>query len=450
VKKILYIAFFLIFILGSFLTGSWYSRREGNHTGRSPISQTQTSSVKAETENTDDSLTPGTVKVSPERQQTIGIQVGLVEKKPLIHPFRISGRVAADETRIYRLNAVVDGWITKIFPNSTGSLVKKNEVLATFYSPEFLSAEQALIFALNSADRVQATVKETPGQKDRLAQFNINLQQYRDSLRNLGMGDQQIERLIRTRTYMENIDITSPVDSFILVRNLSLGQRFEKGTEWYRLADLSRVWILADVYGKETRYFKPGMEAKVILPDQEKIYRAKVSKVLPLFDASTRTLKVRLETDNPGFLLRPDMFVDVEFPVTVPAALTVPADALVDSGIRKTVYVDRGNGHFEPRLVETGWRMGNRVEITKGLSPGERIVTSGTFLIDSESRMEMAAQGKGSSMAKDPVSGEEVSIRKADKAGLKTSYKGKAYFFNSLEGKQKFDKNPESYVAKGK
>ena len=118
-----------------------------------------------------------------------------------------------------------------------------------------------------------------------------------------------------------------------------------------------------------------------------------VSKVLPQFDPVSRTLKVRLELDNPGYVLRPDMFVDVEFPVTLPPALTVPSDAVLDSGLKKTVFVDRGNGFFEPRQVETGWRFGDRVEITKGLMAGEQIVISGNFLIDSESRMKMAAAG---------------------------------------------------------
>jgi YHS domain-containing protein len=152
--------------------------------------------------------------------------------------------------------------------------------------------------------------------------------------------------------------------------------------------------------------------------------------------------------DNPGYLLRPDMFVDVEFPVTLPSALSVPADAVLDSGLKKTVFVDLGNGLFEPREVETSWRMGNRVEITSGLKPGERIVTSGTFLIDSESRLELAAQGMYGTLSKDPVCGVDVSLNKAERAGRKSVYQGKNYHFSSDECKQKFDKNPESYVKK--
>ena len=174
------------------------------------------------------------------------------------------------------------------------------------------------------------------------------------------------------------------------------------------MADLSRVWILADLFENESQYIKPGARVQVTLPHQRKTFQATVSKILPQFDAASRTLKVRLETDNPGFVLRPDMFVDVELPISLPPAISVPADAVLDSGLRKTVFVDRGNGFFEPEKVETGWRIGDRVEIVKGLQPGERIVVSGNFLIDSESRLELAAAGMYGTLSKDPVCGMEA------------------------------------------
>jgi RND family efflux transporter MFP subunit len=227
---------------------------------------------------------------------------------------------------------------------------------------------------------------------------------------------------------------------------VSPGQRFEKGTEWYRIADLSRVWILADVFEREAKYFKPGQNAKVTLPYQDRTYQATVSEVLPIFDPTTRTLKVRLETDNPGFTMRPDMFVDVELPVTYPSAITVPSDAILDSGLRKTVFVDWGKGFFEPREVETGWRVGSRVEVTKGLEPGERVVISGNFLIDSESRLEMAAMGMQGTVCKDPVCGLKVSQNKAEKAARKIAYLGNTYYFCSDECKHQFEKEPGRYA----
>jgi YHS domain-containing protein len=142
------------------------------------------------------------------------------------------------------------------------------------------------------------------------------------------------------------------------------------------------------------------------------------------------------------------MFVDVELPISLPPAIAVPADAVLDSGLKKTVFVDRGNGVFEPREVETGWRIGNRVEIVRGLKPGEQIVISANFLIDSESRLELAASGMYGTLSKDPVCGAEVSISKAEKAGRKSAYKGKTFYFSSDECKAEFDKNPGHYVKK--
>jgi membrane fusion protein, copper/silver efflux system len=449
-KKSLFAIFIAALILLSFLAGAWYSHRgTKNHgmTVRSSQPENPGGSSSEPSGDTDkSSMSPGTVRISREKQQMIGVKVAPAEKKEITHTIRLLGRVAPDETRLYVINATIDGWITKTLPNSTGSYVKKNEVLAAFYSSEFLSAAQALLFALSSMDRVRTTGQETPAQKDQLTQYAINLQQYKDSLRNLGMGDAQIEKMIKTRQWIENVDITSPADGFILVRNVSAGLRFNKGDTMYRIADLSRVWILADVFEREARYFKAGQQAKLTLPSQDRIYDATVSEVLPVFDPATRTLKVRLETDNPGFNLRPEMFVDVELPVSLPPAITVPADAVLNSGLRKTVFVDRGNGVFEPRQVETGWRMGDRVEILSGLEPGERIVIAGNFFIDSESRLQAAGQGIYGAMSVDPVCGMEVDEARAKATGKASVYRGKTYYFCAEECKEQFDKQPGKYV----
>ncbi len=320
-SKIVYIILGLLLMAGSFLAGSSINWRLS---GRNTINDTRHVHIENPAHKVSEedlsSTPPGTLRINPEKQQMIGIKAGQVEKKAVTHTLRLLGRVAADETRVYIINATVDGWITKALPNSTGSLVRKNEVLSTFYSPEFLSAVQALLYFLSSQDRVQTTGKETPAQKDQVRQFSINIQQYKDSLKNLGMGDLQIAKMVETRQWVENVDITSPADGFILVRNVSDGLRFVKGTEMYRIADLSRVWVLADVYQNEVQYFKPGVNAKVVLPYEKRTLQGVVSRVLPVFDASTRTLKVRLEVDNPGFTLRPDMFVDVELPIQLPAS----------------------------------------------------------------------------------------------------------------------------------
>lgn len=387
----------------------------------------------------------GTVRISSEKQQAIGVRTGVVEKKAMTRTLRILGRVAADETKIYRINAAIDGWILKTYDNSAGSLVKKDDLLATFYSPEFLGAVQAYLFALSTSDRYQTSGKETAEQ---INLTKTDVTQNKNSLRNIGMSDVQIDEIARTRHYTEEIYIAAPVTGFVMARNISPGEKFDKGKELYRFADLSRVWILADIFENEARFLPtPGTMVKVSLPYQNKTFEAKMTEVLPLFDGTSRTLKARLETDNPGYFLRPDMFVDVELPVSLPPVISVPDEAVLDSGLRKTVFVDRGNGFFEPRRVETGRHLGNRIEIVKGLAPGERIALSGTFLIDSESRMELAAEGIYETLGKDPVTGEDVSVKKADKAGRKSNHKGKTYYFTSEGSKAQFEKDPGRYAG---
>src|SRR5512143_857719 len=214
---------------------------------------------------TESAAAPGTVRISSDRQQLIGVKVATVEKRPVSQTIRMLGRVAVDETRVYRINATVDGWITKTSPKATGSLVRKDEALAGFYSSEFLPVQTTFIYTLSSNDRVGAQDLSLPGREAQLQQFKNSLQQLRDNLRNLGMGAPQIEEIERTREYQQNIDIFSPADGIILVRNVSLGLRFERGTELYRIADLSHVWILADVFENEAQFLTPGITAKVAL-----------------------------------------------------------------------------------------------------------------------------------------------------------------------------------------
>ncbi len=306
------------------------------------------------------------------------MRIGSVEKAAQRFTLRTLGRVAADETRVYRINAAVDGWIRKTFDNATGSLVKKNERIATFYSPDFLSAEQAYIYALNSLSRFRSRGKERPSQ---ISLTRLNVQQYKDTLSNLGMGDLQIKKLARTLVYTENIDITSPVTGFILARSVSPGERFEKGREMYRIADLRHVWILADLFEKEPYDLAPGTRVKVSVPYQKRAFEATVSDILPVFDGPSRTLKVRMETDNPGYFLRPDMFVDIEIPMELPTAIRVPADAVLDSGLKKTVYVHGATDFSNPGR----WRQAGRSAIGSRSSRGSNPASGSPFPAPSSS-----------------------------------------------------------------
>ena len=353
--------------------------------------------------------------------------------------------MAVDETRIYRLNSFVDGWILKTFNNSTGSLVMKDEALASFYSRDFLTAEQSYLYQLSALDRFKTGDQLIDSQ---LIALTSQIRGAEENLQNLGMSKVQIKELSRTRRLTQDINIVAPVTSFVLTRNVSVGQKISRNDDLYKLADLSHVWILADLYENEGKYVRPGLKVKATLPNQNKTLYAVVSDVLPLFDATTRTLKLRLEVDNPEYALRPDMFVDVELPLTLPETVTVPAEAVMECGLKHIVFVDRGNGDFEPRKVETGWHLDDRVQILKGLTPGEKIVISGNFLIDSESRMKLAAAGISGEAAKDPVCGLNVDETKAKAAGLQSSYKNETYYFCSEECQQHFNKHPERYAVK--
>ena len=229
--------------------------------------------------------------MNPEKQQVIGVQVGLAERKGTTHTIRTSGRVVIDENRTYRLVSPADGWILDLQGGTTGSLVSKDQVLSSFYSGDLAAGQQSLFYALNTLDKYKDG-------KASEVQINSGLQQLRTAelgLRAFGMTEAQIKELESTRKPARGIEIRSPVAGLILARNVYPDLRFDRNTELYRIADLSRVWILADVYENEADYFKPGIQARVTLTHQRKTYQARVSHVLPLFDAATRTLKVRME-----------------------------------------------------------------------------------------------------------------------------------------------------------
>ncbi len=417
-----------------------------DHPGDAPCCGMRLEPVYAGAQPTqaDAALPKGAVEIGVAQQQLIGIRTDEVKRAPASHLLRVPGRITVDEGRLYRLIAAVDGWIREIGPNSAGTSVRQNQVLASYYARDFLSAQQALLYAMNKAAQLQM------GQPLQSTQASLNYQIAVDGLRSLGMNDLQINEFQRTQVSLSQIHIYSPVTGFVIARNVSPQQRFEKGAELYRIADIGHLWVVTDIFEKDREFLRPGAAAVVHYQSRE--FPARMSDVLPQFDAQSRTLKTRFELDNPGYILRPDVFVDVELHVTLPATVTVPADSVIDTGRRNTVFVKTGAGIFEPRFVETGWRLGDRVQITNGLVPGERIVVSGNFLIDSESRMKLAGVSAPPATADaaaetDPVCGMEV--KPATAAG-KSEYKGKTYYFCSGSCKKKFDADPQKYLPKEK
>lgn len=381
------------------------------------------------------------IMVSADRQQILGIRTARVEKSAIAQGIRLLGRVAVDETQIYRLISTTDGWVRDISPYPAGSIVSKDQLLATYFARELLTPESGYIFALNTRDRRNAA--EVDDGQNNLT--NNQVRSAEDSLINLGMSQIQINELAKSRKASSIMQVRAPADGVILSRNVASNLRIDRFTELYRMADISHVVILVDVFERDSDLIPVGGNARVRYHDRA--FAAKISKTLPIFDPSTRTLKLRLELENPGYILRPEMFVDVEIPVRLATSVVVPADAVIDTGLHKRVFVDQGDGFFESREIETGWRMGDRVQVVKGLSEGERIVVSGTFLIDSESRMKAETAGIKGIPAIDPVCGMNVDEMKAKTEGRATSYSGKTFYFCSISCKQNFDKDPAKYGA---
>jgi membrane fusion protein, copper/silver efflux system len=397
----------------------------------------------------------GAVNVSPVGQEAVGVQVGVVNRVAATRRVRTTGRVAPDENRTYPVVAGVSGWIRSVESVTTGDAVKRDQVLASFLAPEaeFRNAQQSYYTTLEAFYRMAAT-QPPPAQAPLRAQSHASsrgpeeIERMADELRTLGVSNSQLREMGQRRELVRDIRVESPVDGVVLTRAASPGLRFDRGFELYRIADLSRVWILADVYRDDLPLIRRGSAARITTAQGSQALTATVSRSEPIFDETTLTPKVRLELANPEGALKPGMLVDVELSIDLPPALVVPADAIVDSGLHKTVFVARGRGRFEPRLVETGWRVGDDVEVTKGLEPGERIVTSGTFFVDSESRMKAGTRAASTSPERDPVCGMEVDPTEASEAGRTVVHDGRRFHLCSDGCKQQFVADPSRHANK--
>lgn len=384
--------------------------------------------------------------------QALGIVAEEARTAPFTHTVRTVGRVQADETRVYRMVAGSDGWVRKISSTATNTFVKKGELLAIYYGRDFQAAQQSYIYALKNFEANQkspATQNPTAaGAVAAAAQAQIDAAI--DNLQALGVSDSQIQQIAATRETTRNIELRAPISGFVTATSLYTGQRFERGSELMRIADLTSVWITADLYGSENLHISPGSRARILVPNAPQPLSARVTDTLPQFDANSRTTRVRLELNNPGFSLRDGMFVDVEFPLDLPPSLHIPVDAVLNSGTRSSVFVERSSGKYEPRTVDTGWQFGGRVQILNGLTPGERVVRSGAFLLDSETRMKRHSPAPAGSepetasgpAVKDPVCGMSITARK-----YTAVHAGKTLVFCSRSCKDKFESDRGKYAA---
>jgi len=326
------------------------------------------------------------VKISTERQQLIGVRTGPVERRPLDQTIRTVGKVDYDERKVAHVHTRIDGWIKQIFANYTGQLVKKHQPLFTLYSPELVATQEEYLLALRARQRLG----DSPF-ADVAAGSASLLEAARRRLQLWEVSEAQIAELERSGKPLLEVSILSHSDGFVVEKQALEGMRVEAGEDLYMLADLSDVWVYADIYEYELPLVQVGQRAGVTLsyyPGEE--FRGEVVYIYPYLEAQTRTAKVRIEFQNPDWKLKPGMFANVEIQTQRGEGLVVPGSAVLDSGTRKIVFVDKGEGRFEPREVTLGGRAGEGFEVLSGLEEGEKVITSANFLIDSESQIKAA------------------------------------------------------------
>jgi Cu(I)/Ag(I) efflux system membrane fusion protein len=327
----------------------------------------------------------GTVKVSLDKIQRTGVKTEKVEARPIGRSVRAVGRVEHDETLLTIVTVRSDGYVEDLFVDKTGQHVKKGEPLFRLYSPQIQLAQSDLIVAMRADGR-------------RLGpEADKSLEGAMLRLRNLGIPQSRIDEIRKTNTNPRTLDWPSPADGDVIVKNIINGQRVTAGEELYRIADHSRIWIIADVAESDIGAIKIGTAARVAPRAYlNEPIEGKVTFIYPELKPETRTVPVRIEVPNPEGRLRTSMYADVVFSAGEQApVIAVPADAVIDSGTRKVILVAKGDGRFEPRAVKTGSRGDGHVEIVDGLKIGEEVVTSANFLIDAESNLRAALQSFG-------------------------------------------------------
>jgi Cu(I)/Ag(I) efflux system membrane fusion protein len=338
------------------------------------------------------------VEVPPDKQQLIGVRLTEAAFKPLSKTIRTVGRVESDERKITTVNLKVEGWIEKLYADYSGKYVKKDDPIADIYSPEILSTQLEFVNLLQwkeeKGHRIQRNIEfrwgDRYGTTGQMITFDIEalLQVARQRMKFWDITEDQINTLEKTRETFRTFMLRSPVSGYIVQKPVVKGTRVTPGDKIVDVVDLSSVWIIADIFEPDLPLVKVGQKAKITLsyfPD--KTFSANIDFIYPFIAEETRSVKVRFTVPNQQMLLKPQMFTTVEIAVDMGKRLAIPDSAVLDSGKRQLVYVDKGNGYFEPRVITTGLRADGMVEVLRGLKSGERVASSAAFLIDSEAKL---------------------------------------------------------------
>jgi multidrug efflux pump subunit AcrA (membrane-fusion protein) len=322
------------------------------------------------------------ITIDPVTQQNMNVRTGLVGRGALYRRVRTFGTIEFDEARVADVTTKFGGWVERLFADTTGAAVHQGDPLFELYSPEFYQAQNEFIAAINSANAMSGS----SAQLRAAARTNLLF---------MGVPAGQLSELEKTRKPSRTYHVSAPQDGFLVEKMVVQGQKVDEGMRLYRIADLGTVWVQAQIYEQDLPFVTLGQEADVSLsymPDRK--FRGRVTYIYPTVDEKTRTAKVRMEFHNPGYLLKPGMFATVELKAELANdAVLVPDSAVLRSGEKNTVFVALDGGKFEPRVITLGPRgEGNVYQVLSGLNEGERVVTSGQFMLDSESQLREAIQ----------------------------------------------------------
>jgi membrane fusion protein, copper/silver efflux system len=328
-------------------------------------------------------IAPSTVEISPERQQLIGVKFDTVQKRMLDKVIRTVARIEYDEKRIGTVSPKIGGWIEDLYVDFTGRFVRKGEPLLTIYSPELVSTQEEYLLALKAKqDWSKSPFAEVSEGGNFLAVSA------RRRLKLWDINDAQIKALEESGEPQKTLTLYSPFTGYVLEKMINKGQFVDAGMAIYKIADLSTIWVIADIYEYELPLIRLGQAARVrlsYLPGKE--FATKIDYIYPALSGESRTARVRLVMPNPGGSLMPQMFTNIEITIDLGKRLAIPDAAVIDTGTRKIVYVDKGEGNFEPREVLTGLRADKMIEVLQGLKEGDRVASSANFLIDSEAQL---------------------------------------------------------------
>ncbi len=361
------------------------------HGGGPPAVSAPAAETQPQPSGTPSSGTPAaeapTVEIPTDKQPLIGMKTVAVAVRPLRRTIRTVGRVEYDERRFRTVNTKIEGWIERLYVDYTGRPVKQGEPLADLYSPELLATQKEFLQLLKWSREPKP---DAPSVTDRMVLRDAGAlaAAARERLKLWDISEEQIRRIEETGEPVRTLTIFSPVDGHVVQKMAVQGMRVMAGEKLFDVADLVSLWVVADIYEPDLPLIRPGQEALIALagyPGQE--YRARVDFIYPSLAGETRTAKARFTIPNPGEKLKPQMYTEVEIKIDLGRRLSVSDDAVIDTGVRQIVYVDKKDGNFEPREVTLGARTEGYREVLRGLKSGEKVAASAAFLVDSEAQL---------------------------------------------------------------